>query len=134
LFLANKQFQKQNVRLHEEIPEELTHSKMDADRLKQAILNLLTNALDAMPDGGDIWVSARRSDDAVVLTIRDSGIGISADRLSLIFEPFYTTKGAGTGLGLAITYTIISSHGGRIEMQSKEGEGTACTIILPEGG
>jgi signal transduction histidine kinase len=68
------------------------------------------------------------------LTIRDTGQGISADRLALIFEPFYTTKGAGTGLGLSITHTIITSHGGHIEVQSREGKGTEFRIFLPDSG
>lgn len=134
LFLMSKQFQKQRVQLHEDIPEDLLLSSMDRDRLKQAILNLLTNALDAMPDGGELWIVAQRTDDGFLLTIRDTGEGIPADRLALIFEPFYTTKGEGTGLGLSITHTIITSHGGRIEVQSQEGEGTEFLIYLPESG
>ncbi len=134
LFLTSKQFQKQHVRIHEEIPSELLHPRMDSDRLKQAILNLLTNALDAMPKGGELWISAQDIVDGCLLTIRDSGQGIPADRLALIFEPFYTTKGGGTGLGLSITHTIITSHGGRIEVQSREGEGTEFKIHLPGGG
>ncbi len=134
LFLVNKQFQKQHVRLHEDIPAELAHPRMDSDRLKQAILNLLTNALDAMPNGGDLWISAQRIANDCLLTIRDTGQGIPADRLALIFEPFYTTKGGGTGLGLSITHTIITSHGGRIEVQSREGEGTEFKVYLPDNG
>jgi signal transduction histidine kinase len=134
LFLVSKQFQKQNIRLHEDIPETLPHPRMDSDRLKQAILNLLTNALDAMPGGGALWIAAQRSSMGSQLTIRDNGSGITADRLTLIFEPFYTTKGEGTGLGLSITHTIITSHGGRIEVQSREGEGTEFRIFLPDSG
>jgi signal transduction histidine kinase len=134
LFLVSKQFQKQEIVLHESLPEELQHPHMDSDRLKQAFLNLLTNAMDAMPDGGELWVSAQREDEGLSLTIRDSGQGIPADRLSLIFEPFYTTKGEGTGLGLSITHTIITSHGGRLEVHSHEGEGTEFRIYLPDSG
>ena len=134
LFLVSKQFQKQKVVLHEVIPEELQHPNMDRDRLKQAILNLLTNAMDAMPDGGELWVSAQREDKGLSLTIRDSGQGIPAERLSLIFEPFYTTKGEGTGLGLSITHTIIASHGGRVEVHSHVGEGTEFRVYLPKSG
>jgi signal transduction histidine kinase len=134
LFLVSKQFQKQQILLHEDIPEELLHPRMDNGRLKQAILNLLTNALAAMPNGGELWVSAQRVVDGVGLTIRDTGQGIPADRLALIFEPCYTTKGEGTGLGLSITHTIITSHGGRVEVQSREGQGTEFRIYLPGGG
>ena len=107
---------------------------MDSGRLKQAILNLLTNALDAMPDGGELFLSVQRAADGAWLTIRDTGHGVPADRLELIFEPFYTTKGEGTGLGLSITHTIIVSHGGRIEVKSREGEGTEFKIYLPDSG
>lgn len=134
LFLLSKQFQNQRVLLHEDLPKELLHPRMDSDRLKQAILNLLTNALGAMPDGGELWVTAQRSVDGLLLTIRDTGHGIPADHLALIFEPFYTTKGEGTGLGLSITHTIITSHGGRIEVQSQVGEGAEFRVYLPYGG
>ena len=134
LFLVSKQFQKQQITIHEEIPEALLHPRVDSDRLKQAVLNLLTNALGAMPNGGDLWVSAKRASHGVLLTIRDTGQGIPADRLTLIFEPFYTTKGEGTGLGLSITHTIVTSHGGRLEVQSQEGEGAEFTIYLPDNG
>ena len=133
-FLVNKQFQKQRVCLNEDIPESLPHPQMDSGRLKQAILNLLTNALDAMPQGGELWFSARRSEDGAWLTIRDTGQGIPASRLELIFEPFYTTKGEGTGLGLSITHSIIAAHGGHIEVNSSEGEGTEFRIFLPDSG
>ena len=134
LFLVSKQFQKQLVHLHEDIPEQLPHPQMDSGRLKQAILNLLTNALDAMPDGGDLWLSAQRSEGGIWVTIRDTGQGVPADRLELIFEPFYTTRGEGTGLGLSITHTIIAGHGGRIEVKSSEGKGAEFKIYLPDSG
>ncbi len=134
LFLMGKQFQQQQIQLHEDIPETLLLPRMASDRLKQAILNLLTNALDAMPDGGELWISAERITDGILMTIRDTGQGISADRLALIFEPFYTTKGEGTGLGLSITHTIITSHGGRIEVQSQVGEGSEFKVYLADSG
>jgi len=81
-----------------------------------------------------LWISAQRSVDGAWLTIRDTGQGVPADRLDLIFEPFYTTKGEGTGLGLSITHSIIAGHGGRIEVKSTEGEGTEFKIYLPDSG
>ena len=134
LFLVSKQFQKQKIHLIEDIPEQLPHPQIDSDRLKQALLNLLTNALDAMPEGGELFLSIQRSADGAWLTIRDTGHGVPADRLELIFEPFYTTKGEGTGLGLSITHTIIAGHGGRIEVKSREGQGTEFRIYLPDSG
>ncbi len=79
-----------------------------------------------------LWM--RCTDGGATLTIKDTGSGIPTDRLSLIFEPFYTTKGEGTGLGLSITHTIVASHGGRIEVQSKEGKGTEFKVYLASGG
>lgn len=134
LFLVSKQLQKLQIGVHEDLPVSLAQPRMDSDRLKQAFLNLLTNAMDAMPDGGDLWVTTTNTAAGVEITIRDSGAGIPADRLPLIFEPFYTTKGSGTGLGLSITHAIIANHGGRIEVQSQPGEGTSFQIILPRGG
>lgn len=134
LFLVNKQFQRQKVELQQDLPDVLPHPRMDYDRLKQAILNLFTNALDAMPDGGVLTVSAERDGGGASIRVGDTGPGISADLQSLIFEPFYTTKGEGTGLGLSITHTIIASHGGSIEVHSREGEGTTFVIFLPDKG
>ncbi|MDT8440323.1 MAG: ATP-binding protein [Desulfuromonadales bacterium] len=132
LFLMGKQVQNSGVELRQSIPAELPHPRIDAPRLKQALLNLLTNALDAMPAGGVLTVAAAREADRVRITVADSGEGIPADRLPLIFEPFYTTKGEGTGLGLSITHTIIASHGGRIEVDSRVGAGTRFDILLPD--
>lgn len=134
LFLVGKQFQKQQVALHEDLPEALPLPRIDNDRLKQAVLNLLTNALDSMPDGGELWLSVQPVGDGALLRVKDTGVGIPADRLALIFEPFYTTKGSGTGLGLSITHAIVTSHGGRIEVNSKEGRGTEFKIFLPASG
>jgi signal transduction histidine kinase len=134
LFLLRRQCEKVGVTLHEEIPAELPHPRLDSDRLKQALLNLLNNALESMPDGGDLRVTARRQQGCLVVSVRDTGHGIPADRLELIFEPFYTTRGAGTGLGLSITHAIIAAHGGRIEVQSRVGDGTEFTIYLPCAG
>ncbi len=97
-------------------------------------MNLLTNALEAMPEGGELWTELRRTEEGALLTIRDNGSGIAPDRLALVFEPFYTTRGEGTGLGLSITHNIIARHGGRIEVDSRLGEGTEFKIYLPEAG
>jgi len=104
---------------------------IDAAKLKQAFLNLLTNAIDAMPQGGRLEVAAARVDDHVCVKISDTGEGIAPDRLPLIFEPFYTSKGEGTGLGLSITHNIISDHGGRIEVNSQPGGGTEFVLWFP---
>jgi signal transduction histidine kinase len=92
------------------------------------------NAIDAMPHGGNLWLkSARLSDSEIQLTVRDDGVGIPESVLQNLFEPFMTTKevGKGVGLGLAISKGIVDRHGGKIEVESKPGQGTTFRITLP---
>ena len=99
--------------------------------LQRALLNLIQNALDAMPQGGTITVAGRGTATQVRLQVQDMGGGISAERLGHIFEPLYTTKPGGTGLGLYIVQEILAAHGGQILVESVEGQGTTFTLILP---
>ena len=131
LFLSRKQFQRQQVELQVSVAEDLPTIKLDADRIKQVFLNLLKNALDAMPEGGTLDIVLDAKDDVLQLRISDTGVGIPADKLPLIFEPYVTSKGQGTGLGLAISYNIISDHEGDIQIQSEVGRGTTVTVSLP---
>ena len=109
----------------------------DANKLEQVFINLLLNAIEAMPDGGRILIETRTTGDGgnVVLKISDTGAGIPAENLDKIFDPFFTTKevGQGTGLGLAVTYGIIKQHDARIAVESEPGRGTAVTIEFPAG-
>ncbi len=104
-----------------------------ANQLNQVFLNLIVNAADAIDDKGTIWIKTYMEDDKVFISIRDNGTGIPAEYLDRIFEFGFTTKEVekGTGLGLAIVYNIIEKHGGKIEIKSKEGEGTEFIIELP---
>ncbi len=131
LFLLNKQCQRQKVTLKENISALLPDILMDSDRLKQVMLNLCNNALDSMPDGGSLTIEVGRDQNQIIISVADTGCGISAQRLPLVFEPFFTSKGQGTGLGLAISYNIISDHGGDINISSQQGEGTKVVISLP---
>ncbi len=131
LFLVRKQCQRQSVKLIEEVDSNLPDLLMDADRLKQVLLNLLNNALDAMPDGGELKVIVEASDADMLIRLVDNGVGIPSEKVPLVFEPFFTSKGQGTGLGLAISYNIISDRGGEIQISSKLGEGTTVTVSLP---
>jgi signal transduction histidine kinase len=99
-------------------------------------MNLLHNATQAIEKEGDIWITTALKNAGIEIEIRDNGKGIPAHLLSKIFDPFFTTKpvGKGTGLGLSISYSIIQKHGGKIIPQSKEGEGTTFTIVLPVKG
>ncbi len=134
LFLVKRQCERQNVALVVDFPDDPALLSMDADQIKQAFLNLLTNALDAMPDGGRLSVSVQVGTERICISFADSGDGIVAENSLLIFEPFFTTKGGGTGLGLSITHTIITNHGGHLEVKSHPGEGTTFVISLPLGG
>jgi PAS domain S-box-containing protein len=103
------------------------------DRMQQVFLNLVLNAVDAMPDGGRLQVSTSRTDqpDGVRISFTDSGVGIAPDVLPRIFDVFYSTKRDGLGLGLSISRDIVEGHGGRIEADSFLGEGTTFTVWLP---
>lgn len=101
------------------------------DRLGQVLLNLGTNALQAMPDGGVLRITAEKSGANVLLAVSDSGQGISREDLPRIFEPFFTTKARGTGLGLALCRKIVEEHKGIISVESNVGKGTVVSITLP---
>ena len=107
----------------------------DADQLTQVLLNLGANAVDAMPDGGELvfQTELRPESDAVVIKVIDSGVGMTAEHALRIFEPFYTTKpeGQGTGLGMSVSLGIVKNHGGLIEVSSEAGRGTTMTVELP---
>jgi signal transduction histidine kinase/HAMP domain-containing protein len=131
LFLVKKQSQKVGVELEEDLDADLPPIPLDRDKLKQAFLNLMTNALEAMPEGGRLKIAVKGGAEGVRVAIEDTGEGIPAERLALIFEPFYTSKSAGTGLGLSITHNIISDHHGRIEVKSRPGEGSSFLLFFP---
>ena len=105
--------------------------RFDPEKIKQALLNIIRNALEAMPDGGTVAIATLERDGGALVVISDSGPGISPDDLPLIFEPFFTRKGAGTGLGLSITQRIVEEHHGRIGVESSPEQGTRFTIELP---
>jgi nitrogen fixation/metabolism regulation signal transduction histidine kinase len=103
----------------------------DADLLGRALGNLLSNALDAMPQGGTLSVRTAESPGAVTVEVEDTGPGLTEDQRTRLFTPYFTTKKDGTGLGLAIVQGIVSDHGGRVQVQSEAGSGTRFTLILP---
>jgi PAS domain S-box-containing protein len=111
--------------------EELPKLWFDPDQMRQVMLNLLRNAVHAMPDGGTLTVSTELQDDIVSIEIKDTGVGISGENLNKIFTAFFTTKSTGSGLGLTICSQIIHNHGGSIGVTSKEGEGSSFVISLP---
>lgn len=111
-------------------------AKVDADQIRQVILNILINALDHISPGGEVRVWTERGRDHAIVSVRDSGCGIPPENLQKVFEPFFTTKtsGKGTGLGLAICQKIMENHRGRIDVSSHVGKGSTFTISLPLDG
>lgn len=126
-----------DVILKLELDESLPWISIDTNQMKQVLLNLIHNALQAMKGGGELNVSTysarRESRDWIVMSVQDSGTGISPEDQSRIFEPFFTTKGdrGGTGLGLSVTYGIVTDHGGSIEISSRPGKGSTFDVWLP---
>ncbi len=122
-----------NVDIDVQCPKPLPQTYAHRGRLQQVFINLLLNALDAMPGGGKLKVSAQQENGAILVRVRDSGGGIAETTGRRIFEPFFTTKepGRGTGLGLSVSYGIVREHGGTIDFDSKPGRGTMFTVELP---
>lgn len=124
-----------NIKLDLNFAEGLEKIESDRGQLQQVFLNILNNALQAMNDGGKLTVTTFEHDQGCVgVTIQDTGHGMSSETLERIFEPFFTTKaaGKGTGLGLSITYGLVKKLGGDIQVQSKVGQGTTFTVLLPK--
>ncbi len=130
-FLARKG----RVQVETDFPEPGVICEYDSQQIEQVLINLIQNAIQAMPDGGNLHVAVRNDSDLASISVRDTGIGICADNMRRIFDPFFTTKqeGEGTGLGLSVSYGIISRHGGKIDVESEPGKGTVFTVILPSG-
>ena len=124
------------VAVRQELDEHLPPVIGDPDQLTQVFINLFANAVDAMPGGGILTVetSTLYADGAVSIKVNDTGMGMDQAQIARIFEPFFTTKeeGKGTGLGLSVSLSIISKHGGSIEVESHPGQGTTMRVKLPE--
>jgi signal transduction histidine kinase len=110
---------------------DLPRLPLDADLFKQAVLNLVLNAEDAMAGGGELIMTTRRDDPWVLLDVIDTGSGMTDDVLAKIFDPFYSTRPGGSGLGLPTTRKIVESHGGAIEVHSVPGKGSRFSLRLP---
>jgi len=116
-----------------DLDERLPSITADPVQLHQALINLIINAVHAMPNGGTLRIATRAAERSVTLTVRDSGIGMSEEVAKRVFLPFFTTKDVdqGTGLGLSLVHGIVASHGGTIAVDSEEGRGTTFKIVLP---
>jgi signal transduction histidine kinase len=103
----------------------------DAEQLWEALLNLIRNAVDAMPAGGNLTVSTKRNDAEVLVSVSDNGRGMTEEEARNLFVPFFTTKSDGTGLGLAYAQQVINEHGGKIDCATVRGKGSTFSIQLP---
>lgn len=109
----------------------LPYSMLDSRQFKQALLNIIQNAFQAMSDGGNLTIKTKSEGDNIIIRIGDTGSGIPSDKLQKIFEPYFTTKASGTGLGLTLVFKIIKAHNGDIHVFSEVGKGTTFEITLP---
>jgi signal transduction histidine kinase len=129
--LLAPQAKQQQVALEMRLPDKSVRLAGQRDRLKQALLNIATNALEAMPDGGRLGMSLEAEDGRVHIAIRDSGPGIAPESMAKIYGMYFTTKSGGTGIGLYVARSVVEAHGGSIEVDSQPGKGTCFMVSLP---
>ena len=125
------ELEEKNIKLKTAFLENSPKILLDEKLFKQVLINLVQNAIVAMPDGGELFFSTRITGDKYLISVADTGIGMNSETASRIFEPYFTTKVTGTGLGLTMVYKVIKEFGGDIEVESYEGKGTIFTISLP---
>jgi len=123
--------EKNKIAVRIELAEALPEISADPDLLHRALQNLVLNAIDAMPQGGELAIRTRTLDDRIELSVSDTGSGLTQEECGRLFTPYYTTKQHGTGLGLAIVQSVVSDHGGKISVQSTKEKGTTFRIELP---
>ena len=133
--LSHHKLELQDIKLEVDVPPQIPYIKRDFNQLQQCVINLIFNAIDAMPNGGKLTLSGNYdpAEETVQVLVRDTGCGIAEKDLPYIFEPFFTTKdeGYGVGLGLSTVYGILERHQGTIRVDSREGEGSLFTLQFP---
>ncbi len=136
LFLVESRARRAGIEIHRLVEPDLPEIQADPNQLHQVLVNLLVNAIQAMPEGGLLTVETYTEADRVVLAVEDQGIGMPSQVLDRIFEPFFTTKevGEGTGLGLPVVHGIVTSHGGTVRVTSKPRKGSRFEVYLPISG
>ncbi len=131
LVLLKQEIQNREIEVQIDRPESLPQIKVDRDQIKQVFFNVIKNALQAMQDGGSLHVTLSATDRFLGIAFADTGKGIDPEDIGKIFEPYHTTKSDGSGLGLMVVHRIVQDHGGQIEVESKAGQGTRFTVLLP---
>jgi signal transduction histidine kinase len=134
LGLMSKQLDEREIRVAKNIPENLPTIQAVNSQVQQVFINLILNAHDAMPKGGELSITARALRDGVEILFEDGGQGVPSSQWRNIFEPFVSTKEGGTGLGLTVSYNIVSAHGGVLELVEARGRGACFRVFLPFGG
>lgn len=131
LRLIRQEAEAEGVQIKTMVPDGIAPLRLDPDRITQALINLYINAVHAMPGGGTLTISAADTATGIAITVADTGTGIPEEKMSKIFDPYYTTKNTGTGLGLAVVQKVVEAHGGSVDVKSDAGRGTMFTITLP---
>jgi len=131
--LVEPKARQSGVRITSALADDVPRMRLSGNEIQQVIVNIASNAIDAMPDGGDMTIGLHSRGGRAMIEVCDTGTGMDEDTIQRIFEPFFTTKdvGKGTGLGLAVTYRIVREHGGKITVQSAPGKGSTFTVSLP---
>jgi signal transduction histidine kinase len=124
------------IKFNLELSLDVSQIQADEDQVRQILMNVIINAIQAIPKKGEIKIKTEKAplkgETAIKLIIEDSGIGISEKDFNQIFDPFFSTKEKGSGLGLSIVYKLVEAHQGEIKVESKEGKGTKFIILLPQ--
>ncbi len=131
--LTSQQLGQRNIQVNVKLPDSLPGIYAVSGQIQQIFINLILNAHDAMPEGGELKISARALRNGVEIEISDSGPGIPVERRNNIFEPFFSTKDGGTGLGLTVSYNIVTAHGGTLDLVDRDTAGACFRLFLPTG-
>lgn len=133
LSLSSQQLGQRHITVHTDLPGSLPMIYAVSSQIQQIFFNLILNSLDAMPDGGELSISAKSRNGGVEMTFQDTGPGIPEEKRENIFEPFFSTKEGGTGLGLTVSYNIVTAHGGTLDLMEGPGPGARFRLFLPMG-
>ncbi|MDH3975302.1 MAG: ATP-binding protein [Deltaproteobacteria bacterium] len=129
--LVEKRAEQEDILISTKLADKLPDILIDSEQIRQALLNIVLNAIQSIKEEGEIEVATGRENDLLYISVSDNGSGIAEENVARLFDPFFTTKDEGTGLGLSITFQIVRAHGGEIEVKQKESGGSAFIIKLP---
>src|SRR5207302_9003720 len=129
--LLRPEIDNRGLSVEQQLAANLPPIPIDPGQIKQALVNLVKNAIQAMTKGGRLTLRTSQASEGIVVSVSDTGGGIPEEKINRIFEPFYTTKKKGSGLGLMIVHRIVREHGGQIELESRVDQGTTLRILLP---